>query len=131
MWILTRFHFSVINHFSGQYVFIESSFPRKRGDKADLKSVQFDPTGPRCLNFWFNVHGANMGTLRVMIAPSNNTALKTTIWQVYGQDFGTAWQQGKVTFSNKVPFNVSTCICFLHYKMNFTGECYLIQLNTI
>lgn len=91
----------------GQYVYIESSYPRKRGDVADLQSIQFDPTGPRCLNFWFNVHGNNMGTLRVMTAPSNNTSSRTTIWQVYGQDFGPSWQSGRVTFSSRVPFIVS------------------------
>ena len=93
--------------FTGQYIYVESSYPRRRGDRADLKSIQFGPTGTRCLNFWFNVHGTNMGALKVMTAPSNNTNATTLIWQVSQRDFGVAWQNGRVSFSSSVPFNVS------------------------
>ena len=101
---LTSFLFGVI---LGQYVYVESSYPRKQGDRADLRSQQFGPTTPRCLNFWFNAHGANMGALRVLISPFNSTNSSTKIWQVSQRDFGLAWVNGRVTFSSKIPFFVS------------------------
>ncbi|XP_060564981.1 MAM and LDL-receptor class A domain-containing protein 1-like [Ruditapes philippinarum] len=90
---------------TGQYVFIEASAPRKPGDKADLKSLKFAPTQPKCVNFWFNMHGSNLGSLSVKVVPANNTNSSTTIWQL-GQDKGTAWINGQVAFSSKVPFYI-------------------------
>lgn len=101
-------------HYTGQYVFIEASAPRKPGDRADLYSLKLDPTVPRCINFWFNMHGTNLGTLRVMVVPANNTNSSTTIWELSGQDQGTAWVNGQVAFSSKVPFYVRIS-CYWHY----------------
>jgi hypothetical protein len=57
------------------------------------------------VNFWFNMHGSNLGSLSVKVVPANNTNSSTTIWQL-GQDKGTAWINGQVAFSSKVPFYV-------------------------
>ena len=86
-------------------MFIEASAPRKAGDKADLYSLKFAPTQPKCVKFWFNMHGSNIGSLSVKVVPANNTNTSTTIWQL-GQDMGTTWISGQVAFSSKVPFYV-------------------------
>ena len=42
---------------TGYYIFIETSAPRKVGDKAWLKSGQVPATTGSCLTFWYNMYG--------------------------------------------------------------------------
>ena len=47
-------------------MYIESSSPRRRGDKARLNSPIYSrTTTPSCLKFWYNMNGRNIGTLNV------------------------------------------------------------------
>ncbi|WAR02786.1 MLRP1-like protein [Mya arenaria] len=97
---------------SGHYVFIESSAPRSPGDRADLRSIRFDTTGPRCVNFWANMHGSNIGTLRVMVVPVNSsTGNNVTIWELGQQDKGQAWFPATAPFTSSVPHYVSSYNC--------------------
>ena len=52
---------------SGYYVFIETSAPRKVGDKAWLKSDQLAATSGSCLTFWYNMYG--QGKLKYSFNP--------------------------------------------------------------
>jgi len=56
----------LILFFSGHYVYIEASSPRRPGDNARLLSPIYNPSNqPSCLKFWYNMHGRTMGTLNV------------------------------------------------------------------
>ena len=47
----------------GYYIYAEASNPRRPGDRARLLSPLM--TGDTCVAFRFNMHGSQMGTLRV------------------------------------------------------------------
>ena len=49
---------------SGHYMYIEAT-GRSRGDKAQLLSPRYPRTTGRCLQFWYHMHGADIGTLTV------------------------------------------------------------------
>ena len=89
-------------------MFIEASAPRVPGNRADLQSQVFQPLGPRCINFWANMHGANVGTLRVNLVPANSSAggNNATIWELSQTDKGVAWFQGSAPFNSLVPYYV-------------------------
>ena len=42
----------------GYYAFIETSSPRRTGDKAWLLSDQLAPTTGSCLTFWYSMYGS-------------------------------------------------------------------------
>jgi hypothetical protein len=48
---------------AGNYVFIETSDPRRPGDKAHLASPQV--SGDQCVTFSYNMNGAGIGSLEV------------------------------------------------------------------
>lgn len=50
-------------------MFIETSLPRKRGDKAQLLSPtpMYKPTQGKCLQFWYHMSGRHIGTLNVRV----------------------------------------------------------------
>ena len=48
-------------------MYIETSYPRRPGDYAKLNSPKLQFSGTMCLLFFYNMHGAGMGTLTVKI----------------------------------------------------------------
>lgn len=46
-------------------MYIETSAPRKPGDKARLKSPLYQDSGDICINFWYHMYGSGIGTLNV------------------------------------------------------------------
>eukprot|EP00794_Sanderia_malayensis_P017044 gene17044-18759_t len=90
---------------SGYYVFIETSAPRRTGDKAALLSMQFPATTGtgRCLSFWYHMYGSSIGTLNVFQRSLSGTTVTATtlLWQLRGQK-GNQWLQGKI------PLNIVT-----------------------
>ena len=83
----------LIHLFSGYYVFIETSYPRKVGDKAWLVSESFSPGGSNCLSFWYTMYGSGIGALRVWVW--SQTGAQTPIWELHGNQ-GPNWLMGKV-----------------------------------
>ena len=71
--------------FSGYYLFIEASSPRRPGDKARLVSEQFNNRGstPRCFTFWYHMYGSAIGKLRVFSKIQNGR--ETLLWNLTGQ----------------------------------------------
>lgn len=51
----------------GYYMFIETSLPRRPGDKAQLLSPTYPPTSGKCLQFWYHMYGRHIGTLNVRV----------------------------------------------------------------
>ncbi|KAL5019623.1 hypothetical protein ScPMuIL_002515 [Solemya velum] len=54
-------------HSGKQYMFIEASKPQRKGDKARLISTPNFTAIPRCLSFFYHMHGLGIGSLRVYI----------------------------------------------------------------
>merc|ERR1719414_637713 len=52
---------------SGHYMFIETSSPRRQGDKAILKSLPMHVDGPMALNFKYHMYGSSTGSLEVKV----------------------------------------------------------------
>ena len=71
----------------GSYIFLEVSSPVKRGDVAILKSQQFNSVGgkTRCLNFWYHMYGADIGTLQVIYKVFSGSQTEKVIWNLTGQ----------------------------------------------
>ncbi|XP_066995371.2 MAM and LDL-receptor class A domain-containing protein 2 [Anabrus simplex] len=96
---------------SGGYAFIDSSFPRRPGDRARLVSMTFPPTGsdaPLCMRLWFHMFGPSVGSLRVLLRHffhEASTPATHTIWELTG-NVGNAWFMGEVTVSSLTEFQV-------------------------
>lgn len=79
----------------GSYLYIEASSPRVRGDKAWLVSSTYANNTNVCISFWYNMNGADMGTLNVNVWPYNTGLNQTMIWTKSGNQ-GPTWQQDQV-----------------------------------
>ena len=86
---------------TGYYIFIEASFPQDQGDIARLTYSNF--TGSVCLRFVRNMHGDNIGWLRIKVDGSTVLAKNDSK--------GDSWLQTatKITGTN---VTVSSPICF-------------------
>ena len=50
---------------AGHYVYIESSYPQKHGDKAWLVSEAIESPRGACLDFWYHMKGNSTGNMSV------------------------------------------------------------------
>ena len=48
-------------------MYIETSSPRRPGDKAMLASPKYSSATGKCLQFWYHMYGSHIGTLNVYI----------------------------------------------------------------
>jgi hypothetical protein len=94
---------------AGYYVFIETSAPRRRGDKAWLKSESLAGAAntPKCVSFWYHMYGINMGSLNVYVA-TNGSLPGDLRWSLSGNQ-GNQWNQGRFTVNSAQDFDVSYC----------------------
>ena len=111
--IFTPSHF----HFAGSYVFIETSSPRRVGDKAYLISQPFDPTNSTgiCLKFWHHMKGASIGTLNVYIYTGNFSSM-SLLWQRKGNK-GNNWMLGQTPIRSIVKYQVKTICLQVFYAV--------------
>ena len=98
--------------FAGHYAFIESSAPRRSGDRAWLQSPTLQASTPVCLSFWYNMYGADTGFLNVLVWPTTGSPnTSTLVWSQQG-DQGRDWNLGRVSVYNSLPFHVSVWVFF-------------------
>ena len=97
-----RWDFIVCGLFSGNFLFIETSFPRRNGDKAWLYSPFLDqaPKG-KCLNFWYHMYGSHIGSLNIYL----DRAQGASIWNRTGNQ-GNVWRHGRVNLQSYTRFRV-------------------------
>ena len=91
--------------FAGYYIYAEASHPRKRGDRAHLKSPRL--TGVHCLQFFFHMHGAHMGRLNIFLLVGATRSLVES----HQGDQGKPWYSAKGTIGAAQPYQVSTMSC--------------------
>ena len=88
----------------GSYVFIETSSPQTVGDKASLLSEMFPATKGRCIEFWYHMKGADIGTLTVSAVNQNGSAYP--IWSLSGEQ-GSKWMNGQAPIVQSASYHVS------------------------
>ena len=86
----------------GTYFYIETSWPRKKGDNAYIYSKLYpaSKTG-NCFNFWYHMYGRHIGALIIYI-DSNK---QPPVWNKTG-DKGNMWKHGRVTVKRTKTFRV-------------------------
>nr|XP_006821080.1 PREDICTED: apical endosomal glycoprotein-like [Saccoglossus kowalevskii] len=79
----------------GTYLYLQGT----DADMDDSASLYSEPLpgskDHKCLEFWYHMYGAGMGTLRIDIATNDDTSF--TIWTLSG-DQGNSWQYGRVPY---------------------------------
>ncbi|XP_008312854.1 MAM domain-containing glycosylphosphatidylinositol anchor protein 2 [Cynoglossus semilaevis] len=95
---------------SGFYMYIETSRPRKDGDKARLLSTTFNMnkninSATYCLAFFYHMYGKHIGALNVFLRQKNPTATETSVWSLTGNQ-GNQWRQAKVNIHPTSTFQV-------------------------
>ncbi|CAH3165361.1 unnamed protein product, partial [Porites evermanni] len=91
---------------SGYYVFIETSSPRRQGDKARLLSQQFNGTNAgSCFTFWYHMYGGTIGTLNLYQVVGQT---ETLIWTLSGNK-GNSWFSGQVPVGKKLFNGYKVC----------------------
>ena len=98
-------------------MFIETSSPRKVGDKAYLISQPFDPTNSTgiCLKFWHHMKGASIGTLNVYIYNGDVSSM-SLLWQRKGNK-GNNWMLGQTPIRSIVKYQVKTICLQVFYAV--------------
>uniref|UniRef100_A0A8C4IGG5 MAM domain-containing protein n=1 Tax=Dicentrarchus labrax TaxID=13489 RepID=A0A8C4IGG5_DICLA len=76
----------------GKYLYIKSSPPSVKGNKAQLKSPLLPPADKNgyCVTFWHHMFGATVGSLRMLLQTADPLK-KTVVWQKSGNQ-GDEWQ---------------------------------------
>ncbi|EDO47787.1 predicted protein [Nematostella vectensis] len=82
---------------NGYYMYIETSYPRKPGDKAWFLSPTYSKTSGKCLNFYYHMSGSHIGSLNIYV--KSGLDLGTKVWNMTG-DQGNMWRHGRATVSS-------------------------------
>ena len=82
-------------------MFIETSSPRRPGDKARLYSERFTPTSllGRCIKFWYHMYGNNIGTLNVVVKTGAGNKPEGIVWTLSGNQQN-KWNFGQTTVAS-------------------------------
>lgn len=88
------------NTHEGHFAYIDSSPPRKMGNRAQLRTYStFHPTVGSCLSFWYSMNGATMGTLNILQQSNLFMSFPVQVWNVTGPQ-GPGWQLAQITVSS-------------------------------
>ncbi|XP_053986898.1 MAM and LDL-receptor class A domain-containing protein 1-like [Hylaeus volcanicus] len=94
---------------AGGYAYIDSSFPRRPGDRARLLSTSFPAPSadtPMCMHFWFYMFGAGIGTLKLFLRHFRSLdAPLREIWSLNG-NAGNTWFVAQITVSSLDDFQL-------------------------
>lgn len=90
---------------TGQYIYIETSYPRRRGNRAILDSITMPPTSTQgnCFSFWYYMFGPSIGSLNIYLTNSNSRSL---FWSKSGTQ-GDQWTQAFRTINSSLDYRLS------------------------
>lgn len=74
-------------------MYIETSSPRRPGDKAQLISPKINGASAMCMSFWYHMYGSHIKALNIYL--SQNGTLGTAVWTRSGNQ-GNRWLQGNI-----------------------------------
>ena len=89
--------------FVGHYLYLEASWPARRGDTARLQSITFKASEISCLTFYYHMYGRAMGTLNVFTRAMGERS-KTLLWTLKGNR-GQKWMEAKVSLQDVNLYN--------------------------
>lgn len=96
-----------------RFLYIESSFPRVKGDKARLES-RLTVSTRNCFTFWYHMHGETTGRLNVYLRSHGNDA-ETLIWRLAGSH-GNVWKKVEIPmrqiYAYQVKYIYASCHLF-------------------
>ena len=92
----------------GHYLYIESSAPRRSGDKARIDSPSYPATTGTgsCLTFWYSMYGRSIGALNVYLRQGTSSQLQSPIWTMSGNQ-GNAWRVAQTTITSAIAFRMT------------------------
>lgn len=90
---------------NGYYIFMESSRPLMRGQKARIISPTYPATNSNsdCFKFWYHLYGNDIGTLNVYTRQSQK--LDKLLW-TRQNNFGDMWRFAQVSVQTKLDFEI-------------------------
>ena len=90
----------------GYYMYIETSYPQKLGDKARLISERIkNKPGGICLNFWYHAYGLTIGQLNIYTRKGTQLS-DEPIWAIRGNQ-GNQWRTAAITVKETEDYEVS------------------------
>ena len=90
-------------YFAGSYIFIEAS-QRSPGDEARLSSDEIEPNEAVCVQFWYHMHGLDIGSLSIYLKTNQS---ETLVWRLSG-DQGNRWRFGQTALNSTSLYTVSS-----------------------
>ena len=90
-------------YFAGLYIFIEAS-KKNPGDKARLFSDETEPNENVCVQFWYHMHGSEIGKLSIYLKTNQSEEL---VWRLSG-DQGNRWRFGQTALNSPSFYKVSS-----------------------
>ncbi|GFO38073.1 MAM and LDL-receptor class a domain-containing protein 1 [Plakobranchus ocellatus] len=93
-----------LNCSGGQYLYIETSYPRTEGDRARIETPFIGGSGKHCLSFFSHMYGSTIGCLKVK-QYSRDTNLETVLWEASGNQ-GNSWYQQRVTYESPSVYKI-------------------------
>ena len=110
---------------SGYYMFIETSAPRVKGDKARLASQVYPPSNTvKCFNFYYHMNGADIGFLNAYILlnqSASSFSSEALVWTLSG-DQSDQWSLGQFNISiqyTSQPYQVSGSFRLIFFTFEF------------
>ena len=96
------FDYEFVHFIADAYLYIETSQPRKRGNKATLISPEIRWAGPGCLSFKAHMYGRGIGSLKVEKLEGSQ---RTELFEKVGNQ-GNKWLTFKVDLPSGGPYKV-------------------------
>jgi hypothetical protein len=120
---------------TGHYIYIETSSPRKRGDRALLYSPVFQTSnsGLCRMRFFYHMYGVNVNSLNIYTEQFELGPM-VIAWNMTGQQ-GDSWNRADIPLTSEAPFRVLIeGIVGNGYKgdiglddISFTPDCHIIS----
>lgn len=109
------FFFSFFLHFPtnflleiNNFIYVESSFPHEKGEKARFFSRVTVPTR-NCFSFWYHMYGNTTGRLNVLLRSSKDNE-EVLLWRLAGP-FENIWNKAEIPIYHNYAYEVTTNIC--------------------
>ncbi|XP_078357060.1 uncharacterized protein LOC144641914 [Oculina patagonica] len=83
----------------GLYIFTEASH-KNPGDKAWLLSGWKEPSETVCVQFWYHMHGSDIGNLSIYLKTNQS---ETLVWRSSG-DQGNRWRFGQTALNSQISY---------------------------
>ena len=96
--------------FAGSYIFIEAS-QKNPGDKARLLSGWIEPNETICVQFWYHMHGSDIGNLSIYLKTNQS---ETLVWRLSG-DQGNRWRFAQTALNSPSLYKVRFTSCLLRH----------------